>query len=79
VDSVWKLKKLEATLRELLENAAESPASSAPTKKGMVILYERNKGAIEKVYSEAASMQAEESSGDMSCCSPAVHRGFQSN
>ena len=29
VDSTWEQKKSEATLREMLENAAESPASSA--------------------------------------------------
>jgi hypothetical protein len=29
VDSVWEQKKLEATLCEMLENAAESPPSAA--------------------------------------------------
>jgi len=29
-----------------------------------IILYERNKGAVRTVYSEAASMQAEHSSGE---------------
>ena len=48
----------------MLENAADSHLSGAPTKMGIIILYERNKGAVGKVYSEAASTQAEQSSGE---------------
>jgi len=54
--------KLEA--RKMLENGAESPASGAPMKIRNIILYERNRGALGTVYSEAASTQAEQSSGE---------------
>ena len=37
-------------------------------KMGAIILYERNKGAMMTVYSEAASTQAEQSSGDAWRC-----------
>jgi len=60
VDSVWEQKKLEA--RKRLENAAESPASSAPRNDGVIIFHERNCPA--KVYSEPAGQQAVQSSGD---------------
>jgi hypothetical protein len=79
VDSAWEQKKTEATLREMLENGAESHPSSAPTKIGIIILYERNKGATAKVYSEAASTQAEQSSGEHCDMTPVVHHGFRSN
>jgi len=40
VDSAWEQKKLEA--RKMLENAAESPASSAPNQdRGAIIFPER--------------------------------------
>ncbi|HJZ11877.1 MAG TPA: hypothetical protein VJ521_06995, partial [Acidobacteriota bacterium] len=45
-----------------------------------IILYERNKGAMLKVYSEVASTQAVQSNGDaLKKASPALHRGFRSN
>jgi len=69
--------KLEA--RKMLENAADSHQSSAPLKMRAIILYERNKVAMRTVYSEAASTQAEHSSGDAPSRSPVVHRGFRSN
>jgi len=48
----------------MLENAAESHPSSAPVKMRDIILYERNRPATAKVYSEVASMQAEQSNGE---------------
>ena len=62
VDSAWEQKKLEA--RKMLVNRAESHTSGAPVKMGVVILYKRNRGAMAIVYSEAASTQAEQSSGE---------------
>jgi hypothetical protein len=45
VDNVWEQEKLEA--RKILENAAESPASSAPNqdRKRAIIFPERNRPA----------------------------------
>ena len=70
----------------MLENRAESPASGAPMKMGIIILYKRNKGAVSrrarqptKVYSETASTQAEQSNGERLSVTPVVHRGFRSN
>jgi hypothetical protein len=48
----------------MLLNGTESHTSGAPEKMGIIILYKRNKGAMLKVYSEAASTQAEQSSGE---------------
>jgi len=62
VDSAWEQEKLEA--RKMLENAVESPASSAPTKMGEPSFYTRETRVLTKVYSEAASTQAEQSSGE---------------
>jgi len=65
VDSVWEQEKLEA--RKMLENAAESPASSAPEKMGKPSFYTRETGAqltTAKVYSEKASTQAVQSNGE---------------
>jgi len=62
VDSVWEQEKLEA--RKMLENAAESHTSGAPKKMGIIILYERNKSAMAKVYSEVAGNQAVQSNGE---------------
>jgi hypothetical protein len=62
VDSTWGQYKPE--VRKMPENGAESHPSSAPTKMGNILLYGRNKGAMAKVYSEVASTQAEQSSGE---------------
>jgi len=43
VDSVWEQRKLEA--RKMLENATESPASSAPKMMKAIILDKRNRRA----------------------------------
>jgi len=65
VDNVWEQKKLEA--RKMLENAAESPVSSAPQKMREPSFYTRETGAqrtTAKVYSEKASTQAVQSNGE---------------
>jgi len=79
VDSAWEQEKLEA--RKMLENAAESHTSGAPEKMAGPSFYPRETAApaLLKVYSESASAQAVQSSGDAQCRSPAVHRGFRSN
>jgi hypothetical protein len=63
----------------MLGIAPDSPASGAPKKMRIIILYERNKDAMAKVYSEAAGTQAEQSSGEHGYMTPEVHRGFRSN
>jgi len=45
------------------KRGAEFPGFSAPKKMVGIILYERNRPATAKVYSEVASTQAEHSSG----------------
>jgi hypothetical protein len=48
----------------ILKKPHRTHKSSAPTKMGNILLYGRNKGAMAKVYSEVASTQAEQSSGE---------------
>jgi len=65
VDSAWEQRKLEA--RKILENAAESPASSAPEKIARDHFIREKQGCSRqptKVYSEAASTQAVQSNGE---------------
>ena len=65
VDSAWEQEKLQA--RKMLENAAESPASSAPEKMSGPSFYTRETGVqltTAKVYSERASTQAVQSNGE---------------
>ena len=51
-----------------------------PRRSRAIILYERNRGAMAKVYSELASKQAVQSNGDApKKRSPALHRGFRLN
>jgi hypothetical protein len=63
VDSVREQEKLEA--RKILENAAESPASSAPRKSGGSFFTPETVQQRRKVYSQATDRQAVQSSGGM--------------
>jgi len=65
VDSVWEQRKLEA--RKILQNAAESPASSARAKIAsdhFIREKRERKRRPTKVYSEVASTQAVQSNGE---------------
>jgi hypothetical protein len=46
VDSVWEQEKLEA--RKMLENAAESHLSGAPSQDGAIIFAVRNRPAAQR-------------------------------
>ena len=86
VDSAWEQRKLEA--RKILDceacrtqgRRAAVPSVRWCTDEDDVILYERNKGAIAKVYFEAASTQAEQSNGEettQQCCLHCLSSPFQ--
>jgi len=64
VDSAWEQEKLEARKMLDAKRAAESPASSARTKMGSSFYTRETRVQPAKVYSEAASTQAEQSSGE---------------
>ena len=80
VDSVREQKKLEA--RKMLQNAAESPASSAPHQHGGRSFFPKEtpqRRWIDKVYSEMAGLEAVQRIGDAHSRSPAVHLGCRLN
>jgi hypothetical protein len=77
VDNVWEQKKLEA--RKMLENAAESPASSAPRKSGTH--FSRQKPLIDFAKYTPKRQNNKPYKAVEACrrSIPEVHHGYRSN
>lgn len=83
MDSVWEQGNAEA--RKMLENAAESHTSAAPSQDGEPSCFTKETGAsLDKLDNhnrsilQMADTQAVQSNGDGSSCPPELHRGHRS-